>query len=152
MPQLRGFLEAGLQGLKRSLSRQGVDMKHLFEEHSQGEDRTLVLRVRSPKGRREEFAFYIDTGTWEIGISEGHALPKPTARITLDEDLMWLLASRQIDLFTAYFARYYRQHYPVEVEGDYVLRDIKVLDKMLQLICDCLLAEGVDLAAILAPQ
>lgn len=147
MSTLKEFLEAGLRGLKRNLSKQGVDMKRLFEEHAQGEERTLVVRVRTTKGGREEFGFYIDTGSWEVNVTESYALPEPTVRMTLDEDLMWLLASRQQNLFSAYY-----QSYPIDVEGGYVLRDILILDKVLELIYDCLLAEGHDLAAILEPR
>ena len=145
MAKLREFLEAGLKGLQKSLAAQGVDMRKIFEEYSQEEERTLVLRVRAPRGKGEEFGFYVDTASWEVSVTESYALPEPTVRLTLDEDLMWLLVSRQQNLFSAYY-----QDYPIHVEGSYVLRDILILDKVLGLIYDCLLADGHDLGTILA--
>lgn len=142
MPKLKDFLEAGLEGISRRL-----DLGKLFEEYAQGEDRTLVLRTRSATGRGEEFGFYIDTGTWKVGVTESYAILEPTVRVTLDEDLMWLIASRQQNLFSAYF-----QNLPIQVEGPFVLRDILILDKVMELIHDCLLADGIDLGTILAPR
>jgi len=142
MPRLRDFMEAGLQGISKRL-----DTRRLFEEYAGGEERTLVLRVRYPRGKGEEFGFYVDTRSWQVGVTESYAIPEPTVRVTIGEELMWLLASRQQTLFSAYY-----QNYPIEVEGDYVLRDILILDKVLELIYDCLLAEGIDLARILVPR
>lgn len=142
MPKLKEFLEAGLEGISKRLN-----LKKLFEEYAQGEDRTLVLRTRPSKGRGEEFGFYVDTKNWQVGITETYAILEPTVRVTIDEDLMWLMASREQNLFSAYF-----QNLPIRVEGAFVLRDILILDKVLELIHDCLLAEGVDLKAILVPR
>lgn len=142
MARLRDFLEPALEGLSRRL-----DLKKLFQEYAQGEDRTLVLRTRAAKGRGEEFGFYIDTSNWKVGVTESYAIVEPTVRVTIDEDLMWLTASRQQNLFSAYF-----QNLPIEVEGPFVLRDILILDKVLELIHDCLLADGIDLKAILTPR
>lgn len=142
MPKLKDFLEAGLEGISKRL-----DLKKLFEEYAQGEDRTLVLRTRPSTGRGEEFGFYVDTSTWKIGITESYAILEPTVRVTVDEGLMWLVVARQQNLFSAYF-----QNLPIQVEGPFVLRDILILDKVLELIHDCLLAEGVDLAEILQPK
>jgi len=145
MPRLRDFLEAGVKGLPKSLSQKGVEIRSLFQEYGQGEQRTLLLRLRSRKGS-EEFGFYVDTGTWEINITDSYALPDPTVRLTvLDEDFMWELVSRRESLFSAYF-----KSLPIEVEGPYVLRDLVTLDRILELIYNCLLADGIDLAAILA--
>lgn len=141
MTALREFLEAGLEGISKRL-----DMKKMFEQYSQGEDRTLVLRAISKRGREEEFGLYVNTNNWEIGVTESYAITDPTVRVTIDEDLMWILASRKQNLFSAYF-----QDLSIAVEGPFVLRDILILDKILELIHDCLLAEGIDLAAILAP-
>jgi hypothetical protein len=138
MPKLSDFLEAGLEGISKR-----IDLKRFFEEYAQGEDRTLVLRTRSARGE-EEFGFYVDTRDWKVGITDSYAIPQPTVRITVDEDLAWLLVARHQNLFSAYF-----QNLPVRVEGDFVLRDILILDKLLQIIHDCLLAEGIDMAAIL---
>jgi len=141
MPKLRDFLEPALEGISRKL-----DLGKLFQEYSQGEERTLVLRTRSTRGIGEEFGFYVDTKNWQVGITESYGILEPTVRITVEENLMWLLAARQQNLFSAYF-----QNLPIDVEGAFVLRDILILDKLLELIHDCLLAEGIDLKAILAP-
>ena len=139
MAKLRDFLEAGLEGVSKRL-----DTKKLFEEYAQGEERTLVLRTRSSKGLGEEFGFYIDTRSWLVGVTESYAIRNPTVTITVDEDLMWLLAARQQNLFSAYF-----QNLPIQVEGPFVVRDILILDKMLEIINDCLLADGIDLGKII---
>lgn len=139
MPKLKDFLEAGLEGISKRL-----DLKKLFEEYAQGEERTLVLRTRPATGRGEEFGFYIDINNWQVGVTDSYAIQEPTVRVTIDEDLMWLLAARQQNLFSAYF-----QNLPIDVEGAFVLRDILILDKVLELIHDCLLADGIDLAQII---
>lgn len=141
MPKLKEFLEPALEGLSKRL-----DLKKLFEEYAQGEDRTLVLRTHPARGRGEEFGFYIDTKNWQVGVTESYAIVEPTVRVTIDEELMWLMASRQQNLFSAYF-----QNLPIDVEGPFVLRDILILDKVLELVHDCLLADNIDLAAILSP-
>ena len=148
MVKLREFLEVGLKGLKRSLSAQGISLKQVFQEYAQGEERTLVLRVRSPRGRAEEFGFYIDTRSWDINVTDSYAISEPTVRVTvLDDDLMWALAAGHQSLFSAYY-----MELPIQMEGPYVLRDALILDKILELIRTCLLADGIDLKARLAPQ
>lgn len=142
MPKLKDFLEPALEGISRRL-----DLQKLFQEYARGEDRTLVLRTRPASGRGEEFGFYIDTKNWQVGVTESYAIVEPTVRMTIDEDLMWLMASREQNLFSAYF-----QNLPIKVEGSFVLRDILILDKVLELIHDCLLADGIDLRQILAPR
>lgn len=141
MPKLKDFLQPALEGISKRL-----DLQKLFQEYAQGEDRTLVLRTRPARGRGEEFGFYIDTQNWQVGITENYAILEPTVRITIDEDLMWSLAARQQNLFSAYF-----QNLAVDVDAPFLLRDILILDKLLELIYDCLLADGIDLKAILAP-
>ena len=140
MPKLKDFLEAGLEGISKRF-----DLKKLFEEYAQSEDRTLVLRTRPLTGRGEEFGFYIDIGTWKVSITESYAITEPTVKVTIGEDLMWLVAARQQNLFSAYF-----QNLPIDIEGAFVLRDILILDKVLELIYDCLLADGIDLKKILS--
>jgi len=149
MPRLRDLLELGIRGLRKSLVRRGIDVRKLFDEYAVGEERTLVLRLQPRSGRAEEFGLYLDTATWEIGLTEGHAIPEPTVRVTvLDEDFMWELAARRHTLFSAYFTR---RDLPIQLEGAYRLRDALVLDRLFDVINDCLLADGIDLAAILAP-
>lgn len=139
MPKLSELLEAGLEGVNKRL-----DIKKALQEYAQGENRTLILRTTPREGRGEEIGFYVDTRTWKMGVTEAYAIPNPTVRITVDEDLMWLLAARQQNLFSAYY-----QNLPIDVEGKFILRDILILDKVLEMMYDCLLADGIDLATIL---
>ena len=91
----------------------------------------------------ESFFLCFDPQSKVIQVTDSGQVKQPTVLIYIDEDTAWSLASRSESIYSSYM----KSHH-VRVVGKYMLRDIEVIDEMLEQFYQMMGAAGHDLAAL----
>lgn len=93
----------------------------------------------------ERFAIYLDPINNDIVITDAWRISDSTVTFFIEEHTCWALAARKETVYTAYI-----RNHPIRVQGTYVIRDIELIDEILDSFYNLLKSEGRDLAEVFA--
>lgn len=102
-----------------------------------------LAKLKPGAAYASNFVVYMNSNAlFEVG--DGEAIPNPTVRFYIDEATCWELAARRETIYTAH-----SKGRPMYVDGRYALRDMELIDDMMEMIYQTLKADGLDLADLL---
>lgn len=117
-------------------------------------------RLRAGSAVEESFCLFIDSKD-QIVVADFHRVAEPTVRFFIDEDTAWKLAARNLSVYSAFSTSLPLradgdaktiQPLAFRVEGEFAMRDMELMDEILQLFYDVLREEGHNLAEVVARQ
>ena len=101
-------------------------------------------RFKDGAVEEETFSLYMDPTNNQILISDSWKVGSHTVIFYMEENTCWALASRTESVYSAYM-----KDLPIHVAGKYVIRDMELIDEILQNFYDLMSESGHDLAALL---
>ena len=91
----------------------------------------------------EAFCVYLDPTSGQIQIVDSFQVKDPTVTFFIEEQAAQIVAARTETVHTAWL-----KGWPIRIDGDYGLRDVALVDEILDLYYRLALEAGHDLAAL----
>lgn len=101
-------------------------------------------RLKEGAVQEESFSLYLDPLTNQIQVTDPWRIPDHTVTFLVEENTCWMLASRKETVYTAY-----QKGLPMRVKGDFIIRDMELVDEILDLFYRTLQDQNMDLAQLL---
>ena len=105
----------------------------------------LYVEGRLKPGAVEEEAFcvYLDPTSGQIQIVDSWQVKDPTVVFYIEQQAAQIVAARTETVYTAWL-----KGWPIRIQGDYAVRDVELVDEILNLYYQLALEAGHDLAAL----
>lgn len=100
-------------------------------------------RLRPGAVSEETFAMVSEEGI--LRVTDLELVPKPTVTFYVEVDTCWKLAARRETVYTAYI-----KGLPLRVKGHFIIRDMELIDEILNTFYELMREEGKDLAKLFA--
>lgn len=94
----------------------------------------------------EPFCLFIDSNS-QMVVADFHRVLEPTVCFFVEEATCWKLAGRSYSVYSAYM-----MGKPIRAQGAFTIRDMELVDQILQMFYDALKMDGFDLAGLFAQQ
>ena len=100
-------------------------------------------RMKPGAVEEEAFCVYLDPTSGQIQIVDSFQVKDPTVTFFIEEQAAQIVAARTETVHTAWL-----KGWPIRIDGDYGLRDVALVDEILDLYYRLALEAGHDLAAL----
>lgn len=91
----------------------------------------------------ESFSFFLDPVNDEIKIVDFWKVEKPTVIFYIEESVCWSLVTRAETVYTAY-----TKNLPIRVVGTGIIRDLELVDEVLNRFYEIMSESGHDLSEL----
>ena len=91
----------------------------------------------------ETFCVYLDPTSGQIQIVDAWQVKDPTVVFYIEQQAAQIVAARTETVYTAWL-----KGWPIRIQGDYEVRDVELVDEILNLYYQLALEAGHDLAAL----
>lgn len=91
----------------------------------------------------DAFSLYIDPTTDAIEITDSWKVGEHTITFYIEENTCWALAARTESVYSAFM-----KGLPIQPVGGYAIRDMELLDELLQRFYEMMMEGGHDLASL----
>jgi len=119
----------------RGLARDIPEWLQLYEEG----------RLKVGAIEEESFTIYMNPSTNSLAVTDSELIPSPTATFLVEEEVCWQLAARTESVYSAYI-----KGYPLRVVGEFKIRDMELVDEILDSFYEIMKADGKDIAELFA--
>lgn len=100
-------------------------------------------RLKDGAVDEQGFCIYLDPTDGEIHIVDSSQVGAPTVTFLIEERTARVVAQRVETVYTAWM-----KGWPVRIEGEYAIRDVELIDEILQLYYQLMLDHGHDLVTL----
>ena len=100
-------------------------------------------KLRDGAVAEETFSLYYEPTTDTIQVTDTWRVPAHTVTFFVEEGTCWAIAARRETVYTAY-----QRGMPLRVQGDFKIRDMELIDEIMNSFYQTLKDQGKDMAAL----